>query len=491
MARAFYPFVDNGDPVAPGTNPIAPGDSPTGQQPMAQPAGQQPTPPQASQAAQTSQPSQGYHGLSASRVCYAARIAVYDDEAAAPRVVVVDPSDVRSYLEEITAQVTALSHQQGGSIPFTVIREIVENLIHAYFIEPTISILDRGNTIRFSDQGPGIRYKDRALEYGTSTATEEMKRYIRGVGSGLPYVQQYMESKGGCLLIEDNLTQGTVVTISTDPARAARAHQGDAAAPAQAPFAQPQAGQASYAQAPYGQEAQIQPQPADGTEAQSRPRPYGQEAQPGQTPQPQQYCQQPYPYAPAYPGTAPYAQQGYPYQPAYGQPAPGYGQAPAYGQQPAPYGQMSGAPQAAQYQQPYQGQYGAAQQGTPQQASLQQSSPQQGQATWQGTPEAQPFQQSQGFPPQQPVAGAAGSASGTQQQGPFSWIHLSTRGRAALEYLLRHESVGPSDLQREYGDSQPTWTRELKQLEDDGLIKKDGQKRHLTNLGRAFLEQGM
>lgn len=464
MARAFYPFVDNGDPVAPGTNPVTPGDSPTptGQQPMAQPAPGQPT--QDPQAAQTPQPSQGYHGLSASRVRYAARIAVYDDEAAAPRVVVVDPSDVRSYLEEITAQVTSLSHQQGGSIPFTVIREIVENLIHAYFIEPTISILDRGNTIRFSDQGPGIRYKDRALEYGTSTATEEMKRYIRGVGSGLPYVQQYMESKGGCLLIEDNLTQGTVVTISTDPARAARAHQGDTAAAAQPPY------------------ASEQPQP----------QAYGQEGQPGQPPVAQQYWQQPYPYAPAYPGAANYAQQGqYPYQPAYGQPAAGYGQAPTYGQQPAPYGQVSGARQATQYQQPYQGQYGSPQYGAPQlgasQPVSQQPVPQQGQAPWQGT-ESQPPQRPQGLPPQQPVAGPV---SGAQQQGPFSWIHLSTRGRAALEYLLRHESVGPSDLQREYGDSQPTWTRELKQLEDDGLIKKDGQKRHLTNLGRAFLEQGM
>ena len=29
---------------------------------------------------------------------------------------------------------------------------------------------------------------------------------------------------------------------------------------------------------------------------------------------------------------------------------------------------------------------------------------------------------------------------------------------------------------------------ELKQLEEDGLIKKDGQKRRLTGMGRAFVE---
>ena len=98
-----------------------------------------------------------------SMVVYPARVAVYDDAAAAPRVVVVEPRDVRTYLEEITQVVTKLSHEQGGKIPFMVMREIVENYIHAYFMSPTISILDDGNTIRFSDQGPGIASKERAL----------------------------------------------------------------------------------------------------------------------------------------------------------------------------------------------------------------------------------------------------------------------------------------------------------------------------------------
>ena len=155
-----------------------------------------------------------------------ARIAVYDDAAAAPRVVVIEPCEVRSYLEEITATVSRLSREQGGTIPFMVIREIVENFIHAYFQAPTITILDGGNTIRFSDQGPGIKEKSLALEFGTSSATEEMKRYIRGVGSGLPYVQQYMSDKGGSLEVEDNISGGTVVTISTRPKEGARAVSG-------------------------------------------------------------------------------------------------------------------------------------------------------------------------------------------------------------------------------------------------------------------------
>ena len=235
-----------------------------------------------------------------------ARIAVYDDAAAAPRVVVVDPKDTRSYLEEITATVTKLSHDQGGSIPFMVIREVVENLIHAYFQEPAISILADGNTIRFADQGPGIREKARALEYGTTSATEEMKRYIRGVGSGLPYAQQYLEDKGGSLEIEDNIIAGTIVTIRMPSAR-----------PTPAPM-------------PVVEQQQMQP--------------------------------------------------------------------------------------------------------------------------------------------------------------PVPQIYLSDRGKLILSYLAHHESVGPTELVAEYGYLQPTWSRELRTLENEGIItKRGGQKRFHTEHGRRIV----
>ena len=193
MAHAFYPFDDNAGLEDTPTAPVSP----------AQAGGARGAAPVA---ASLDRP------LGAPQ--FPARIAVYDDAAVAPRVIVVDPKDVRSYLEEITNEVTRLSHEQGGQIPFTVIREIVENFVHAYFIEPAISILPGGNTIRFADQGPGIKEKDRALEFGTTSATKEMKRYIRGTGSGLPLAQQYLLDKGGTLVIEDNMGRGTVVTIS-------------------------------------------------------------------------------------------------------------------------------------------------------------------------------------------------------------------------------------------------------------------------------------
>lgn len=239
-----------------------------------------------------------------------ARIAVYDDAAAAPRVVVVEPKDVRAYLEEITGTVNKLSHEQGGAIPFMVIREIVENFIHAYFQSPTITILDGGNTIRFSDQGPGIREKDLALEYGTSSATEDMRRYIRGVGSGLPYAQQYMEDKGGSLTIEDNIAGGTVVTISIRPkVEAAEVSRSPQAADHQQE-AQGFAQQGMYQQPVYAQQP-------------------GWPAQAGAWPQQGMYQPQPFPQVP------PYMQQGFQQT---GYPQPGYAQ-PGFQQAQQPYQQ--------------------------------------------------------------------------------------------------------------------------------------------------------
>lgn len=201
MSHSFYPFVENqGDNAAfaraqePGEDQLQKGAS-----------------------IPTSSPSTQTTSSKALIPQYAARIAVFDSVTAAPRVIVIEPSDVRDYLEEITREVTRLSQEVGGTIPFMVIREIVENFIHAYFIEPIISIIDHGQTIRFSDQGPGIKEKEKALNFGTTSATKEMKRYIRGVGSGLPYVKEYMKTTQGYLEVEDNISGGTIVTISALP----------------------------------------------------------------------------------------------------------------------------------------------------------------------------------------------------------------------------------------------------------------------------------
>lgn len=297
MAETFYPFVENGDSA---------------------PAPEDPS----------------------LVVRHPARIAIFDDPAAAPRVVVIDPSDIRSFLESITAAVTKLAQEQGGGIPFTVIREVVENLIHAYFIEPTVSILDGGNTIRFSDQGPGIADKQRALEYGTTSATAEMKRYIRGVGSGLPYAQQWLEDKGGSLTVEDNMHKGTVVTISL----VRRGRQPDQALP----NSLNQLESTSIQQAFYQSQT---PVPQFG--GQQPPQAYQQSQQPVWQQMPGGYGfipQTGYPSQQGYP-----VQQGYPQQPL-----------PAQPYQQVPYGQPWYGQPTQPYAQPY-----------PQSMSTQQTAPQQ------------------------------------------------------------------------------------------------------------------
>lgn len=150
-----------------------------------------------------------------------ALIAVYDSLGAAPRVERVEPSSITEYIGALSARIYELAREQGSPIPYTVIREVAENFIHADFAEPVVSILDAGRTIRFADQGPGIDDKNKAVLPGFSTARGEVKRYIRGVGSGLPIVQDYLSFTGGSLSIEDNLGSGAVVTIRARDSRPA------------------------------------------------------------------------------------------------------------------------------------------------------------------------------------------------------------------------------------------------------------------------------
>lgn len=327
---------------------------------------------------------------------YAARIAVFDATNAAPRVVVIEPCNVRDYLEEITQQVTKLASEQGGTIPFMVIREIVENFIHAYFIEPSISILDKGMTIRFADQGPGIKEKDKALDFGTTSATTEMKRYIRGVGSGLPYVREYMKSTHGFLDVEDNINGGTIVTLCA---------QSDT----------------QYSRKTYDKTPTVNTHPS---------------VQGYTTHQPMDSVQnyevnEPDAFNRAYQANTNYPVNVYtPYSTK---------------QTPTRYAPL--------YQQTYQQ--------IPPQEYLQQ----QAQASY-------PMQI------QQPQATSL-----------LSTLPLTARQEQVLKCAQTYGYVGPTELTKLYGLSQPTWSRELKALEDMGILHKNPkeQKRVITKLGYAYI----
>lgn len=146
-----------------------------------------------------------------------ALIAVYDSMTAPPRVEQVQGDSARALIESLSTRTYHLSHEPGGQIPYTVIREVVENFIHAGFDEVVVSVLDKGGTIRFADQGPGIHDKERAFQPGFSTATTSMKMVIKGVGSGLPVARESLTFSGGTIDIDDNLGRGTVVTMRMSP----------------------------------------------------------------------------------------------------------------------------------------------------------------------------------------------------------------------------------------------------------------------------------
>lgn len=165
--------------------------------------------------APSAQPTAETQAFDYSFVSTVSNIAVYDDALSGPRVIKIQPADTASYIEALAATIYQNSQDLGGSISYTIIREVSENFIHAQFKEVLVTIRDHGDTIIFADHGPGIPFKDKAQMPGFSSAVEPMRNYIRGVGSGLPIVREYLGMSHGTITIEDNLDgTGTVVTIS-------------------------------------------------------------------------------------------------------------------------------------------------------------------------------------------------------------------------------------------------------------------------------------
>ncbi len=486
MSEDFYPFVDSGDP-APDNMHLVGG-------------------------ARRAEPveNDGESTEALEKPTYTTRISVYDDMFSTPRVIVVEQSDVRTYLEDVTNTVHRTMKEQGGHLSLMIIRELVENFIHAQFSEPVISILDDGDTIRFADQGPGINDKERAFEFGVTSADRSKKRYIRGTGAGLPMVQQYVEAAGGAISVEDNLGAGTVVTVSVNAARVAEieravsrgaavrgGHHNDGA-PETANATMP--GNPTYAQpssaampANPGQMAGVGTFP-DGMPGMPEAIALPPEAQwpgapaPSMMPagiaepagmQPQHAGN----HAAMTPGAFDGTGQAHP-QHAMGT-APGQ---PAYANPGAQA--IPGAPYPGYYQQGYPWP-GTAQTGW--QAYGNPANP----YTMTGTyGAAQPYgalrgwQQSAMQPPQYPAAVPPSNMGGEAPEGPKPPSpYVTERGSLALRFIAQNGKGGPTDLTRAFGNSDATWSRELDTLAGTGLIYKRGQKYVLTELGQGWAQQ--
>lgn len=251
------------------------------------------------------------------------RIALYDDLRSAPRVVEIKPADTAAYIEALASTVYEQSHGAGGTIPYTVIREVSENFIHARFKEVVVSILDKGNTIRFADHGPGIPSKEKAQMPGFSSAVEPMKNYIRGVGSGLPIVREYLESSHGTITIEDNLGTGAVVTVSLvreedDPLDDWDETDVLGSKGEYAPSSS-YASETAAVHQPYGAPLTAGAEPYPSNPAGTYPS-VGSSSAPGAAPYPPAYAPQGYSAVPAAPAPVPAPSYGAPYQgyPSYG-----------------------------------------------------------------------------------------------------------------------------------------------------------------------------
>lgn len=156
------------------------------------------------------------------------RLAVYPPEGGLPAVYDVCATETGALLGEACRRSAQWVRDVGSPVPAEAVVAVVENLIHAHFQLATVSIAPDGS-VTVSDQGPGIPDKRRALLPGFTTATAQMRRYIRGVGSGLTIATALMDRVGGELRIDDNLAGGTVVTLS--PRRAAPSAAASVAAP--------------------------------------------------------------------------------------------------------------------------------------------------------------------------------------------------------------------------------------------------------------------
>jgi hypothetical protein len=143
----------------------------------------------------------------------APRIAIYDTLTSPPRVIAVEEEDVPALIASLAEKTYNHCREQGGQVPYTVIQELMENLLHACFRDVVITILDNGQTVRISDHGPGVEDKDRAFQPGFTTATAEQREIIRGVGSGLPIARESLQFLRGVLTVDDNLGGGSVFTI--------------------------------------------------------------------------------------------------------------------------------------------------------------------------------------------------------------------------------------------------------------------------------------
>lgn len=144
---------------------------------------------------------------------FSALVTYYETPTQPPIVKKVQESNPLEFITTLTNTAFSILQEKGSPIPRQVLYELVTNLAHADFQEPVVTISADGLQLTVSDHGPGIPDKQAAVQPGYYGVTpSSYASFLRRTGAGLPLASRLMEEIGGKLLIDDNLSCGTVVT---------------------------------------------------------------------------------------------------------------------------------------------------------------------------------------------------------------------------------------------------------------------------------------
>ena len=105
-------------------------------------------------------------------------------------------------------------------IPPEIIRQVsiamyegeINMVIHAGGGKATVTVSEEEVTIFLSDNGPGIKDIDKAMQEGYSTATDNVRSLGFGAGMGLPNMKRYTDF----LDIKSTVGVGTDITMKVN-----------------------------------------------------------------------------------------------------------------------------------------------------------------------------------------------------------------------------------------------------------------------------------
>jgi serine/threonine-protein kinase RsbT len=115
-------------------------------------------------------------------------------------------SEVKKILKQLNIEPALIKR-----IAVSMYEAEVNIVAHAYRGSMEVTVDSDKVLMQFTDEGPGIRDIDEAMQAGFSTASEEVRQMGFGAGMGLPNIKKNADE----LHIESTVGKGTTVKIIT------------------------------------------------------------------------------------------------------------------------------------------------------------------------------------------------------------------------------------------------------------------------------------